>query len=279
MKDLLLFRNFSGVDVFRCRADELDMALSSYFHQLYRLMDGGGRTDARFTMYGLILVRPELRYHARLAYARAALRGWRRMVPSVKRPPLPVQVLYVMARFIKVELNLSYLALLFLLAFDGYLRIGEVCSLKVKDVRLVPTGAVLRLVSTKTGPNQTVKVRSLTMVRLLRRLVSGRKPEESLFGYSKESVGSYFRMVVAVHGWGACLFTFHSIRHGAATEDLIQGVELQEVLRRGRWAAAKSARHYIQEGEALIFNTKISQPLLDFGKFVQARVWEIFSSA
>ena len=36
----------------RRRADELDMALSSYFHRLYRLKDGGGRTDARFTMHG-----------------------------------------------------------------------------------------------------------------------------------------------------------------------------------------------------------------------------------
>ena len=59
-------------------------------------------------------------------------------------------------------------------------------------------------------------------------------------------------------GWsepdGAVPFASHSLRHGGATADYItQGSWfLWDIVFRGRWAALKSTRHYIQKGPALL---------------------------
>jgi len=44
----------------------------------------------------------------------------------------------------------------------------------------------------------------------------------------------------------------HSLRHGGATADFLNGATIEQVMFRGRWQGMQSARRYIQTGRALL---------------------------
>ncbi len=56
-------------------------------------------------------------------------------------------------------------------------------------------------------------------------------------------------------------YTPHSLRHGSATHDFCNGIEIETILIRGRWVSAKSARTYIQSGRSLAIQTNLPQSL------------------
>lgn len=53
----------------------------------------------------------------------------------------------------------------------------------------------------------------------------------------------------------------HSLRHGGATRLHLQGVPLEDIMLRGRWAASKSARTYIQSSRAVLMAQKTPKAL------------------
>ena len=69
----------------------------------------------------------------------------------------------------------------------------------------------------------------------------------------------------------------HSLRHGGATHDHITGVPLEEILRHGRWAAVKSARHYVQSGRALLLTTAVPAEVAALARKLSANVLASFS--
>ena len=46
-------------------------------------------------------------------------------------------------------------------------------------------------------------------------------------------------------------FSWHSLRHGGATDLLARKVSIETILERGRWASTKSAKRYLQSGLSL----------------------------
>ena len=48
------------------------------------------------------------------------------------------------------------------------------------------------------------------------------------------------------------LFILLVLRHGGATRDYHNGMQLADIMLRGRWQATKSATHYIQQGRQLM---------------------------
>lgn len=55
----------------------------------------------------------------------------------------------------------------------------------------------------------------------------------------------------------AAPYVLHSLRHGGATCDYIAGRPVAAIVLRGRWASFKSARTYIQRGQALLLDAVI----------------------
>ena len=120
-------------------------------------------------------------------------------------------------------------------------------------------------------------LRSPIISGFLARLIAGRDKKKSLFGVSTSRLRNIFHK--ARQGCGLHRvphFAFHSIRHGAATAALLEDVPLQEVLRRGRWKAATSARHYIQEGEAMLVSLQIDTELLYNGSLIFRNIKNFF---
>ena len=287
VKAFCAFLELRGVQLslFDASATTLDRHLLRFVEHVFDENDGKKRQLATNAMYGVILLRPDLKAKDKLPSARAVLQGWQTAFPSKKYPPLPKYVLFAMAYYVYDVLSLPGVAVALLLAWDGFFRIDEVASLKVGDVALpgglrFPVGrrtAVVAIKEAKTGRNQTVRLRSPIISGFLAKLIAGRDKKKSLFGVSASRLRSIFHK--ARQGCGLHRvphFAFHSIRHGAATAALLEDVPLQEVLRRGRWKAATSARHYIQEGEAMLVSLQIDTELLYNGRLISRNIKKNF---
>jgi integrase len=263
---------------------ELDEALTQWFHEIYRSRDGGGRSIAASAISGLHMLVPI--FKGQLAKSALALRGWARMMPSQQYPPLAWDLAVVIGVHLAVNGRWA-LGVGTLLAFDCYLRVGELCGLRRKDVAdcgdprmgAVYTGMALRLKHTKTGKNQWVEVRSPVVRTLLRSLLvrTARDPYARLFPVSTAKYRKHFKAACAFLQLSG-RYVPHSLRHGGATHDHLRGVRLEDILHHGRWASTKSARHYIQAGPALLLRTSVPPHVTELAKILVPDVALAFSS-
>lgn len=99
-----------------------------------------------------------------------------------------------------------------LLAIETAMRLGELCSIHVKDVDLEARTVTLH--QTKNGDSRQVPLSSRAL-ELLRKLVDGKKQTDRLIPLSSESLGVCFRE--ARNRAGLKNLRFHDTRHEAAT--------------------------------------------------------------
>ena len=133
----------------------------------------------------------------------------------------------------------------------------------------------MRIGKAKTGKEQSAVLFEGWISVALKRKIRGRKMTESLYGKRAETLRKHFKDALKdLHVNGN--FSFHSLRHGRATEEDLKGTPLEDILRLGRWAAATSGRHYIQSGRALMLRHVVShlEPLC---KIILLQPKEIFS--
>ena len=241
---------------------DFDDLLNDYIHHLY--MAEAGKSRAHDTVYGVLMFRPELK--GQLPVSMLALRGWHKLHPVLSYPPLTWELTVLIA--LKISLHSWPLAVGTLLAFDCFLRVGELVGLKREDVadssdaRLGAEfkGMALRLRKTKTGPNQWVEVESKEVMALLRGVVASTKPGQLLFPVSTSAYRTIFKSACADLGLSKS-YVPHSLRHGGATRSHLLGKSMEDILLRGRWASTKSARRYIQSGRALLLSMQVPPAL------------------
>jgi integrase len=247
--------------------DQLDDLLTHYFHDLYELNEGKGKGLAADTLYGVMKYLPRTKNH--LATAEQSLRGWSKMQPAQSYPPLTWDLTVAMA----VQMcrhGLVRHAIATLVAFDCFLRIGELVNLRKVDiadngdVRMGSEyrGMALRLRQTKTGPNQWVQVEDKDVQHLLRLLLQTcSHDEDKVFGFTSAQYRGVFKMVRDELGL-ASTYVPHSLRHGGATRWHLLGKNLEDILLRGRWASIKSARRYVQSGRAMLLSVAVPEAVM-----------------
>lgn len=155
--------------------DELDELLLDYFHVLYE--SGRGKTVASTTLYGILLRMPRLKYTLHASHQ--CLRAWNRMTPDQSYPPLTWELAVVIAVQMTRAGYLRY-GIGVLVAFDGLLRVSELCNLMITDIAddgdtRVSTehkGTLIRIRSAKTGKNQWVRIVEPSVIQLLRWLLA-----------------------------------------------------------------------------------------------------------
>jgi integrase len=253
---------------------QFDGLLTDYFHHLYETEQGKGKAHA--TLYGILVHLPHLRDHLHLSSK--SLRGWSKRHPPVSYPPLTWELTCLIA----VRLALSGLlrhAIAVLLAFDSFLRVGELVGLHRDDVAdskdarigVVSVDMTLRLRSTKTGPNQWVIVENPDVKTLLRKLLASTKPGQLLFPFSAQHFRSHFKDACAQLGLSS-RYVPHSLRHGGATRWHLLGHPVEDILIRGRWASTKSARRYIQSGRAMLLTMDVPLRLQDLSRAISSDI-------
>jgi hypothetical protein len=119
----------------------------------------------------------------------------------------------------------------------------------------------IHLRRTKTGSHKGVEVRDGQVKALLLLLLKYSKPGQRLFPWHRSTHLKWFHKCCTSLQLSSD-YVHHSLRHGGATRDYLNGMPIADVMVRGRWAATKSAIHYIQQGRQLMMLQSIP-PLVD----------------
>jgi integrase len=257
---------------------DFDHILNDFIHHLY--LSEAGKSKAVDTIYGILMLLPELKGH--LPVSMLACRGWNKLCPVLSYPPLTWDLTVLIA--LKISIHSWPLAIGTLVAFDCFLRVGELCSLKredvadAKDARLGVEfkGMALRLRRTKTGPNQWVTVENEEVIQLLRPLVAKTKPGHSLFPVSTSTYRRLFKSACSDLKLSST-YVPHSLRHGGATRQHLLGRSMEDILLRGRWASTRSARRYIQSGRAVLLSMEIPPGLARLAPLLSRNIITTFS--
>lgn len=281
VRDFVDFVALLGLSV-RSLSD-LDSVFERYVHWVFERKGGVGLGSVQHALYGLCLYFPPAQ--RALPFSARAIAGWKKIKPSVPRPPLPWPLAVVMASHLIISSSRKRKPLAFraavgiLVGWEAYLRIGELVAITSEDVVFVrgwqkeeekkkekvlvrfadsarlpanPRSVVLasiRLKHTKTGPNKWAQVRSSTVAQLLHALVRA-TPSGCLFPFSTDAFRKAFNAARDDLDIKKA-FTPHSLRHGHATADYESGVEVKDIALRGRWVEFKSVVHYVQSGPVL----------------------------
>ncbi len=297
---------------------ELDQAFECFLNSFFEARSGRGLALARNALFGLFLLHPQLR--SLMPSSRRAVKGWEKLCPSVSHPPLS----WGLTLLLSVNLILSSpnfflgisAAVAMLVAWDAYLRVGELCELRLGNILFRDVGSVfktnipahstrtsstapkrlkafstlpvlvsLHLEHTKTGPNQWAQIRSPFVAHLLRLFLKLRaalslpsSPHDLVFGLSTSSFRSEMARVCSSFGLSSA-FTPHSLRHGHATTDYEAGATVQDIAVRGRWRTLDSLLIYVQSGPALSVRYRPSQPVASLATSIVERASEVWAVA
>jgi integrase len=243
-------------------ADGLDRRLATYVQFLYD--DEEPFTYAACAVSAVAHWRPDVA--DRLPIARQCLRGWERVRARAglvrSHPPLTWEMTLLIACTLARSGHRAA-GVATLLAFDCYLRVGELCRLRVCDMVMPDdarmgssfTGMIVTLPRAKTGLNQAVKVQRQAVAAVLcdymqfiyqTGCVDWRG---CLFGLT----GPRYRELLCAACTALGLpprYTPHSLRHGGASHDYLLHGDVYRIMLHGRWASEKSVKRYIQTSAA-----------------------------
>lgn len=262
----LTFTRLSLPELLALPSTIIDQRLSQYIDDLFA--HKGSYDYAAQTLFGLIYRCPRLRL--RLGESRLRLRGWKKLKQTRSHPPITweLTVLFatVMARWGRHAESVATL-----LAFDCFLRVGELTRLQFHDVVMpfdprlgsAHTGMVIRLARAKTGLNQSVTLDNEQVQRALHHYLTQHMfmANQRIFAFSPSSFRALIKQVGTSLGLGAVPYVPHSFRHGGATYAHQRGATIEQIMYRGRWVALESARRYIQTARALLIIQDVPRDL------------------
>lgn len=237
----------------------IDIALATYGNDLFAESSARGRRQAFVNcVMGVEKYLPYLKH--KLLKSRAVYNGWSRLIPANSPPPMPLSVILVIVFLFYVS-RLPEVGVSLLLAFHAYLRIGELCALRWRDVFLpgdprLPSGqehfAGILLRHTKTGDLQFVPISWPFLILLLRRAKRGSSAASHVCPLSPVRLQRALDTSLQLIGCGSMGFVPHSLRHGGATHDFMAGVDPARIQLKGRWRSRKSFLRYLQAGRGLL---------------------------
>jgi integrase len=240
---------------------EVDTYLSQYMESLYQNSIPNGRQHAAKTLFGIIRRCPQ--YKLSFSLSRQSLKGYQKLIQSVSHIPLTYYTCVAMAA-VMAKSGYIHRAIALLLMFHCYLRVGEMESLLISDIALPEQNrfgsntilSALRIGKAKTGRNQTVSITDTHIHILLQSIINNRSPTEKLFPFSASAFTRTFHQSLSTLGLSN-MFVPHSCRHGGATHDHIHGMNIEQIMLRGRWKSNESARTYIQSLRAVMLTVDI----------------------
>ena len=261
----------------------IDQRLSHYIDDLFAR--AGSYDYACQSMFGLIYRCPVLRLA--LGESRLRLRGWKRLKTSKSHPPITWELTVVFAATM-TRWGRHAEAVATLVAFDCFLRVGELTRIQYHDVVMpfdprlgsAAVGMAIRLARAKTGNNQSVTVEMPIVQRTLHAYLLAYPflVTDRIFPFSPSSFRLLIRDVADSLGLHDIPYVPHSFRHGGATYHFLRGSTIEQIMFRGRWVALESARRYIQTARALLIILTIPAHLNDTGRTLTPHICDLITS-
>ena len=228
----------------RTRSD-LDFVLADYF-ELGCYKWAKGLDWCANTFFGLICCFPELRERLPIAYR--AYKAFQRLFVPSEGQAIPEELVYVMSERWRSRGLFDY-ALVCETSMDCYWRQGEWERLRRQDVSddgvniAFILGVALRGERVKTGHNQGVIVDSPVLAAEWRQKLADLEPGQRIFDFTQQEFLVAWRSLAKE--LGVSVGPPHDLRHSGAARDALAGRRsLEEIRRRGRWAALSSVGRY-----------------------------------
>ena len=250
------------------RKDKLDPLVCEYIEHLWS--SGVGRAQANDTVAALQNLQANLR--GQLPGAWRLLKTWAVNEVPNRAPPLPEQVLLAMVGWAFFKGHVTF-GISLLLGFYTMLRSGEILGLKSSHI-MVSTKERQVLVSlgyTKGGKRQGAAESVILGVQPAFKLIQQWKQNASLntpLAHSPASWRGLFTECLEALELSPFNFRPYSLRRGGATYWFQKHGNLDRILVQGRWLAHKTARVSLNEGLALLAQTRINFNSLSIRSFL-----------
>ena len=251
--------------------EDYDKFLSGYIEQAWE--SGATRGEAGNALSASLHIYPQLRGKGKLPESWTLLNAWNKFEVSIRAPPMPVQVAIALAWYFVRTGQLGG-AFLILTGFDCFLRSGEMLSLVIDDVVMdADNRGVIKLEHTKTGQRHAAfeasTINDPACIRLFRKYLRGLPSSTSRQNYifmpKPHRFYQLFKDGLRWLGLEDVGFHPYSLRRGGATAYFRATRNMEATLDRGRWASARVARIYVNDGLAreveLRFDTHIQARL------------------
>ncbi len=260
----------------------VDCALAVYIQSRYDAQSSFAY--ASHALSAAVHRRPELR--SCLPLSRQCLRGWDKTRTTASHPPLTWELTVLMACSM-ARSGYHGPAVAMLLAFDCFLRVGELTRIRLSDVVMpndsrmgrAHTAMAVVLRKAKTGIMQSVKIASPDVARLLvlwlRLMPRSSDPDPRVFGFSADLLRR------TMHRAGDALqlptrYTPHSLRHGGTTDDFLRHGSIERIQFRGRWKSLESVRRYVQTARAVLAAQHVPEHLNTLGVALSGGLVTVF---
>lgn len=255
-------------------AAQIDLALAVYVQFCYDAQSSF--TYASHALNAVVHQRPELRHQ--LSLSRQCIRGWDKVRTSASHAPLTWELTVLMACTM-ARSGYHGPAIAMLVAFDCFLRVGELTRIRLTDVVMpndarmgrAHTAMAVVLRTAKTGKMQSVSVWSSDVAQLLAHWVRSfaARPEAGgsdprIFPFSPDFLRRLMRSTAEALQLPSH-YTPHSLRHGGTTDDFLRNGSVERVQFRGRWKSMESVRRYVQTARAVLAAQRVPPHLNEIG--------------
>ena len=231
--------------------ERIDSLAAEYLEHLW--CTGAGRGLASDTLAALQDQDPRLRGLLQTSWR--LLKTWHSHEIPSRAPPFPEFILQCLVGWSLFQEHFSF-AVSLMVGFYGMLRTGELLTLKKEHFSLsVATGvAVISLGYTKGGKRmgamESVTLTHVTAISYLKQWLQLALPGQSLCKTPVCMAKDVFRLQqLKLHSFE---FRPYSLRRGGATWYFTKFSSLDRVMVMGRWQAARTARIYLNEGQAAL---------------------------
>ena len=234
----------------------------------------------------LSIAYPALSAHLRPLHR--GIRGWAKLCPTVKRPPLVRPLAVAMAMWL-VRSGHPAIGAAILLAHHCYLRVGELLRVRIWHVvgpRSPRTGftnryAFVHIPHAKTGDMQDVEVTDphvvwITAVAMCAARERACDDNGLVFPCAQHTFRKRFAESAAALGLPPSIVP-HSMRHGGATHDHASGARTPaEIQTRGRWRSDKSMSYYVGQMRSALATLRVPPASVSYGAAIQHCVAQSF---
>ena len=231
--------------------DVFDDMVGQYIEFLWE--EGAPKSDASYVLAGIQYKRPQTKH--RLPWAWRLAKAWNQIELLNRATPLTAEILLALSgkAFTVGQTRMGWLLVL---GFSLFLRTGELVNLQRKDCIVSAESRKLPVVflqSTKTTKKNLLPLEKLVVedrlgTKALKYLVQGLKPGDTLSQMTNHKFRDTWQLLIKSLDLGGLGFAPYSLRRGGATSAYRNGVSLDLLMAKGRWAHQKTARLYLDQG-------------------------------
>lgn len=225
---------------------EFDAAASQFIESLWA--DGFGKAEGSYLLAALQFMLPVLKHNLVLSWR--LMKTWTKHELPTRAVPLDARTALAFAGLFWVW-GEHRMAAGILVAFDFFLRTGELFTLRRIHVEFFAQQATIQLTQTKSSTHQIHSQRLLAWDRLcvasLKFLCHDLLPSDYLVPSSAVRFRILWHRAVRFFDLSDFYIQPYSLRRGGCTSAFRAGVSFEQLLVRGRWTHQRTARIYIDE--------------------------------